>query len=184
MSSRWMTVVLVSALAGCGGVVVETTPEGTSGSSSSGSSSSSSGGVPATCEPQAQGSGGASLQPICSDLAVMNVSDPVFVDDGGDGSLSAGESGTITVKLNEIAGMGFNFYPSVTFTSDELTIEDTGSAQFYAILPCSSMDATARVSFLKKPSTTPSTATVKAQVSALGLDCPAAPSISIPISVQ
>jgi hypothetical protein len=186
MATRLATAVLVTMLAACSGEVIQTTSGGSSSSSGSSSSGGAigSGGAPSTtCVPQPEGSGGAPLQPTCADLAVMTVSSPVFVDEGGDGELGPGEKAVLTVKLDEVAGKGFNWYPGVLFSSDTISVEATGEAQFYAILPCQSLDASAQVSLLTKVD--PGTVVhMKAQVTMLGMDCPDAPSIQIPIAIQ
>jgi hypothetical protein len=176
--------VLVTTLAACSGEVIEATGTTGSGGGATGGGGGGSGGAPVTeCTPQAEGSGGVPLQPTCADLAVMTVTSPVFVDSGGDGQLGPGETGVLTVKLNEVAGKGFNWYPGVTFTSDTISMEATGEAQFYAILPCQSVEANAQLSLLTKIGLG-AVAHVKAQVSMLGMDCPEAPSIDIPIPVH
>jgi hypothetical protein len=97
--------------------------------------------------------------------------------------VSPGEGATVTVKLREIAGKGFDAYPGVIFTSDLATIGDQGSAWFYAILACQVDDASVKI-------TVPDTVAigtvvhVKAQVSMVNAACPDASSITITIPIQ
>jgi hypothetical protein len=179
MSMRLGTAALALTLAACGEVIEQATSAGTGSSAATGSGGA--GGAPAVCVPQ--DGGGTPLQPTCADLDVMTVSHPAFMDDSGDGKLAFDESGTLTVNLNEVAGQGFNDYPGVSFTSDVVSVDANGLAQFYAILPCQSEKASVQISLLTH--VPPGTVVqMKAQVAMLGAVCPDAPSISIPIVIE
>jgi hypothetical protein len=161
-------------------------PSGTGGDTGSstgdgGGGSSSGSGVAAACVPQPEDP--TFMQPTCADLAVMTVSDPSVQDDGGDGKVSPGEGAIIHVKLSEIAGKGFMYYPGVSFTSDTVTVPDPQAAQLYGILPCQVDDLTVHVVV---PESVPkgTVVHVKAQVAMLSMACPDADSIEIPITVQ
>lgn len=122
-------------------------------------------------------------QPTCADLSGLTLGAAVITDAGGDGKVSPGESATITVPLVEIAGKGFGWYPGVTFTSESATIDNPGSAQFYAILACQTLDASVGVTI--PPSVAKGTVVkVKAQVSMLNEPCPDAPAITVSIPIE
>ncbi len=113
----------------------------------------------------------------------MTVSDPKLTDAGNDGTISPGEDFTIAVNLNEVAGLGFNFYPTVQFTSDTFGIAVSQATQFFAILACQSIEAKAKGSVMS--SVPPGTkVTIQAQVAALNMTCPSTHSIQIPFTVQ
>lgn len=187
---------VVLSLAACGGSVVEGPSDTSTGSGTTttsetfttGSTGSFSGGGGAggatKCTPAEGGTGGF-VQPTCDDLAVMNVTNPLLVDEGGNGKLKYGESAKVTVKLNEIAGVGFNFYPGVRFSSDSdaLSIPAPDNSWFYAIFPCESYDASADIKlYMNMPKGV--VMYVKAQVGMLNADCPDAPSIFIPVEIE
>ena len=165
-------------LTACGGKVVEpgSTEETTS---TQGGGAGAGGGT--VCVPLNQG--GSPLQPTCADLEGLAVRQPVLGDEGGDGKLAYQEKGTIEVTLADASGRGFNWYPGVHFTSETISIESSGLDQFYAVLPCGSMEASAGVALLT-PYPAGTVLKVKAQVSALNLDCPEAPFVELPVVVQ
>lgn len=191
---------LVLGLAACGGSVVETPKgEGAGGGTSTNTFSTTfsetfttgptttvpggggaGGGV--VCTPVQGGSGGF-MQPTCDDLKVMAVTTPLFADEGGNGKLAFGENGKVSVKLSEIAGVGFNYYPGVRFSSDTVSIPAPDDNVFYAILPCDSYQATAQIQLLENAPSGVVTY-VKAQVTMLNADCPEAPSILIPVEIE
>lgn len=165
----------LAVLAACGGKVVEP------GSSDASTSAAGGSGGAAVCVP-AEG-GAAPLQPTCADLGRLAVRQPALADESGDGKLAFQEKGTLKVILADVSGRGFNWYPGVRFTSATISIASDGLDQFYAVLPCGSSEASAGVSLLTSyPQGT--ALTVRAQVSALGLDCPDAPAIEVPVVVE
>jgi hypothetical protein len=113
----------------------------------------------------------------------MAVSDPMVLGPRGDAKVSPGNSATITVRLSEVAGTGFNDYPEVKFSSDVGTVAWPGADAFYAILPCTSLEASGVVAI---PSSVAAgtLVRVRAQVGMAQMDCPDAPSIVVPIQVQ
>jgi hypothetical protein len=136
----------------------------------------------AVCTPQPEDPDAGFQQPTCADLAGLTLGEAVVSDAGGDGTVSPGENATIRVPLIETAGKGFNYYPGVTFSSDVALVPDQGAAQFYAILPCQSLDALVGITIppdVKKGTVVK----VKAQVSMLNATCPDAfaTTVSIPI---
>lgn len=164
----------LAVLAACGGEVVGPSPSSTTSSAQGGS-----GGAP-VCVP-ADG-GNAPLQPTCADLARLAVGQPALADASGDGKLAFQEKGTLKVVLSDTSGRGFNWYPGVRFSSAAISIDSNGLDQFYAVLPCGSMEASAGVSLLT-PYPKGTVLKVQAQVSALDLDCPEAPAIEVPVEV-
>jgi hypothetical protein len=134
----------------------------------------------AACTPQSPDPDAGYHPPTCADLSVMTVADPVIDVDGGD-MVFPGSTLTLTVTLEEIAGKGFDAYPMVKFTADNPAVTVTSGAEFYAILPCMTMPASASIAVNDVPSGT--TVHVKAQVAALNMDCPNASSIVVPIQI-
>ncbi|APR81726.1 Hypothetical protein A7982_07075 [Minicystis rosea] len=179
----------VAALAACGGEVIDTTGGSTSGaggafeSTSAGTTTSASAGGSTPCVVQPEDLDAGFQEPTCADLAVMTVTSPVVKGPDGTSKLAPGETGTIDVSLDEIAGKGFSYYPAVTFTSDVAGITVESGAQFFAILPCTSVDAPGSITVSSDvPKGT--MAHIVARVAMLNHDCPDAPSISIPIEIQ
>lgn len=195
-SAKGLGAAAIAALvAACSGEVVEqagggsgpvasssTTVEPTpTTDTASGGGGAGAGGAP-SCMPVTAGAGGF-VEPTCADLGVMTVTTPSLTDDSADGKLSYLEKATLTVQLNEVAGVGFNFYPGVRFTSESISIPAPDNAWFYAILPCQSNEASTPIELLTDlPKGT--IAHVKAQVAMLGADCPEAPFIDIPIQIE
>jgi hypothetical protein len=177
MATKLGWLALPLGLCACGGEVLQ--PASTTTTTSHGGT----GGAPAACTPQPDGAGGTLTQPTCADLGGLTVSDPKLADDSGNGKLAYQESAIVSVKLNEVAGKGFNFYPGVHFSSDTVSVASDGTDQFYAILPCQSVDASAKLTLLTQ--VTPGTTVhVTARVSMLGSDCPEAYGIDIPIEIE
>jgi len=121
--------------------------------------------------------------PTCADLSVMTVRDLSVTDDSGDGKVSPGEGATVHVKLAEIAGKGFSYYPGVIFSSDLAVVPDQGNAELYAILACQVDDMTAHI-VIPANVAKGTVVHVKAQVSMLSNACTNGDSVTIPITVQ
>jgi hypothetical protein len=119
----------------------------------------------------------------CADLKVLTVSDPVLEVDAGDGKLHPGSVATLTVNLNEVAGVGFNAYPAVFFSSSDPGVMVSSGAQFYAILACQTIPSPALVTVA---GSVPSGTTVKivAQAGMLNGMCTNGDAITVPIVIQ
>jgi hypothetical protein len=153
------------------------------GAGGAGGASATGGGDPTPCVPQPDDPDAGFTPATCADLAVMKVSDPVVIDDSGDGKVSPGEGAVIHVNLSEIAGKGFSYYPGVTFTSDLAMVPDPGAGQLYAILACQVDDLAAHI--VVPSSVAKGTVVhVKAQVSMLGATCTSGDSVTLSIKVE
>lgn len=151
-----------------------------------GSGTGGSGGAPAECVVQPEGTGGFK-EATCADLSVLSVSNAVLTDTtgngNGNGQLEAGETAVITVDLSEIAGVGFNWYPGVTFTTADEGASVASNDWLYAILPCTVIELTGSVTV--DASVAPGTiVTIRAQAAMLNTECPDAPMLEIPITVH
>lgn len=155
---------------------------GSAGSAGSGGAQGGSGGTAgAACvprepppEPSADG---------CEDLHVLTVSDPTLEDASGDGALSPGETATLQVNLNEVAGLGFNMYPGVAFESDHEGVNIHENDWYYAIFACQTHPASATIEV--SPEVAPGTqVTLTARVAMLGQECPDTYAIEIPLTVN
>ena len=105
------------------------------------------------------------------------------MDQSGDGKLSPGEDASLRVNLNEVAGIGFSWYPGVKFVSDDAHVTIKENDWFYAIAGCTSyvMRATIHIAPEAKPG---SIVNITAQSAMMNVDCPHAPSIVIPIMIE
>ena len=160
---------------------------GTAGASSGGTAGASTGGTAGsagagTCVEQTGGSGGFT-PPTCADLDVMTVSNAKLDDAGGDGSISAGEAFTVTVDLNEVAGIGYNYYPLVAFESDTAGVTVSDGEQYFAILPCQTLEShgQGKVDASVVPGTV---VTLVAKVATLNESCANTHFIEVPFTVQ
>jgi hypothetical protein len=154
---------------------------GAGGNVSSGGSGGSAGAPTRACVPEEDPP--PQVEWTCEDLVVLTVSDPVVVDESGDGSVSPGENVVIQTKLNEVAGIGFSMYPGVYFESDNPEVTVNYVDWYYAIAGCQTLDANATASF--GASLAPGTmVTITARVGMLNTDCPDAYAIEIPIQIQ
>jgi hypothetical protein len=197
-SSRGIAAVFVAwalcAAAGCTGqVVTETDGGGGDGgstattSSSTASGSGGSGGAPSVCVEQPQGTGGFK-EPTCADLSVLTISNPLIndnVDVGGDGNgeVNVGETVVLWVEMTEVAGVGFNMYPGVVFSTNDPGVTVTADNWLYAILPC--MEVSLAGSVTIGPDVAPGTVvTVRAQANMLGAECTDTPFVDVPITVH
>lgn len=101
----------------------------------------------------------------------------------GDGSVSAGDAFDLKVVLREVAGVGFGWYPGVTFESNHPGVSISGPEWFYGIFGCTSYDvgAQGKVDGSVKSGTV---VEVTARVAMLNEDCPSAPSIKIQLTVK
>jgi len=179
MATKLGWLALPLGLVACGSEVVQ--PATTTTTTTTGEAGA--GGAPAACVPQPDGAGGTLTMPTCADLGGLTVSDPKLDDESGDGKLAYQESAVVTVHLNDVSGKGFNWYPGVQFSSDTVSVDTTGFAQFYAILPCQTLDASTKLTLLTQ--VTPGAVVhVTARVSMLNSDCPEAYGIDIPIEVE
>ena len=135
------------------------------------------------CVVQNGGGWGTGQAATCADLDVLAVSDPVILDQGGDGKLSAGEDATLRVNLNEVSGIGFSWYPGVNFASDDASVSIKAYDWFYAIAACTSYETRATIHVA--PGATPgSIVHITAQVAMINVDCPHAPSLVIPVMLE
>ena len=141
------------------------------------------GGDTRPCVVQQGASWGTGLQPTCADLDVLTVSDPVILDQSGDGKLSPGEDASLRVNLNEVAGVGFLWYPGVKFASDDANVSIKDNDWNYAILACTSLEilATIHVALSAKPG---SIVHFTAQAAMISTDCPHAPALVIPVMIE
>lgn len=196
-SSRGMAAVLAAwalcAAAGCTGQVVTETDSGggaggsTATTSSTASGGGGSGGAPSGCVEQPAGTGGFK-ETTCDDLSVLTISNPLINDNenvggNGNGQVDAGEKLVLWVDMTEVAGVGFNMYPSVVFSSKDPGVTLSSDNGLYAILPCQqvSLAGHAQISLYVTPGTV---LTVRAQAAMLGAECPDAPYVDIPITVH
>lgn len=116
----------------------------------------------------------------CADLDRLRIADPQIVDDSGDGIVSPGEGITIDVAIEDISGYGFNDYPYVAWSATGASFE--ASQVFFAVLQCGAMP-TSDHALMSATLTPGQTVIVTARVAGLSLDCPAAPSLAIPIVI-
>jgi hypothetical protein len=179
----WCSYFLLHAAA-CGGNVTsgpEGSETGGAGGAGGAAASSSSSGQPIVCVPKENGAGGFT-QPTCADLDRLVITDPVVLDESGDGAVTPGEKVTIQAKLVDVSGLGFNWYPAVRFETAAPTVTVTSDAQFYAIGACQELDVQAFASI--DPATPKGTLVeIVARVAMLNADCPDAFSIEVPIEV-
>ena len=153
---------------------------GSGGGGSGGSSGASGSAGSASCVPEP---GPNPMEYTCETLSVLTVSDPFVEDDNGDGALSAGEGGTLHVRLNEVAGVGFGMYPGVSFESDAPGVSVQEDDWYYAISPCDSYDAAATLEV--SPGVSPGTVvTITARVAMVNTECPNAYAIEIPLTID
>jgi hypothetical protein len=123
------------------------------------------------------------LEAACEHLWVLDVSNPIVIDQNGDGVVSPGETAEIRVELSEVAGYGWNMYPGVDFTSDHPGVSVKWYDWYYAIFACQTHPAGANVVVAKDVA--PGTqVTITARVAMLGAECPLARSIQIPLTIQ
>lgn len=126
---------------------------------------------------------GDNVNPTCSDLSVLGVSEPVVTGGGANGSVSAGDSFNLAVVLSEVAGEGFSVYPGVKFESDNVGVTIKENDWYYAIAACASYDASATGKV--DPSVAPGTVvTLTARVAMLNNDCPSAPSLKVKLTIN
>lgn len=165
---------------GSTGAVVAATTVTSASSASSGNGSGGAGG--STCVPQPEGAGGF-MQPTCADLAVLAVSHPVLTDADGDGQVEVGETAVLQINLDEIAGVGFNFYPGVNFTTTTAGVTVNHNDWLYAILACQNVPVSAQIAI--GSDVAPGTVvTITARVAMLNNDCPDTYAVEIPITVH
>jgi len=148
-------------------------------STSGGEGGAGAGGSEVVCVPQPEGSGGFT-EPTCEDLAVLAVSHPVL-DDAG--QLEVGKTAYLHLNLEEIGGVGFNFYPGVLFETTTAGVTVSSNDWFYAILPCQIDQVIAAITV--DNNVAPGTVVmITARVAMLNHDCPDAYSITIPLMVH
>ena len=146
----------------------------TAGTGGSGATGGSAGAAP-ECVPQEQPP---FEEPTCEDLWVMQVSEPKI-----DGVVAPGSSAGVVVRLQEVAGLGFGYYPGVSFESDHPGVSVQHDDWYYAIFACASYEASGTITVASDvPSGTE--VTITARVAMLNQECPEAHSIEIPIVVQ
>jgi hypothetical protein len=190
MGKKLSIACLCVSLAACGGAVTSA-PEGAGGAGAGGGAATGGGsavtgggsagaGGGGECVPQPEGTGGF-MEPTCQDLGLLTVTDPTVTDDGGDGLVEAGEGATLQVNLNEVAGVGFLWYPGVIFESDNPGVTLSGQDWLYAILACQTQPLTGHATFDVPAGTT---VTITARVAMLNQDCPDAAAIEFPVSVH
>ena len=172
---------------GDGGATSTATATSTStATGNGGSGTGGAGGAAGECVVQPEGTGGFQVA-TCADLSVLSVSNAALSDTtgngNGNGQLEAGETAILTVDLSEIAGVGFNAYPGVTFTTTDEGASVASNDWLYAILPCMVIELTGSVTV--DASVAPGTiVTIRAQAAMLNTECPDAPMIEIPITVH
>ena len=165
---------------GSTGAVVASVAVTSTSSTSSGNGGAGGGSV--ACMPQPEGTGGFH-EPTCADLAVLAVSHPVLDDADGDGQLEVGETGSLQVNLDEIAGSGFNYYPGVIFETAAAGVTVSSDNWFYGIFACQSNPVIASIAV--GSDVTPGTVvTITARVAMLNHDCPDAYAVEVPITVH
>ncbi len=115
---------------------------------------------------------------------MLAVSHPVLINDAdGDGQLEVGETGSLQVNLDEIAGLGFSYYPGVIFETAAAGVTVSSNDWFYAILACQSNPVSAAIAV--GGDVAPGTVvTITARVAMLNHDCPDAYAIEVPITVH
>lgn len=124
------------------------------------------------------------VQPTCKDLdrLVLGTSS-VTGDTDGDGFVEAGETATLTVMMQDISGLGFNWYPGVEFSTKSTVAGVQSDTWYYAILPCTELAATGTIKVA--PDAAPGTVvTIRAQIAMLNQTCPDALAIDVPVKVQ
>jgi hypothetical protein len=166
---------------GSAGASTSGDPAGGGGGGGAGSGSGGDGGASSTCSPKPEGMGGF-MQPSCEDLAVLTVSDPVVTDEDGDNLVEAGESATLKLNLNEVAGVGFNYYPGVIFETAAPGLTVSSEDWYYAIFACQTHPVTAHIE-LDSDIPPGTVAVITARVAMINQDCPDAYAIDIPIKV-
>ena len=187
--AAFSTSVLLAAA--CGEVVGGAPFPGTSGSTgalvasttvTSSSGEGDAGGGAAECVPKPEGTGD-SGEPTCEDLARLALSHPVLEDADGDGQLSAGETGYLRVNLDEIAGVGFWWYPGVIFETAAAGVSVSSNNWLYGMVACQSSPM--RASITVGDNVAPGTVvTITASVAMLHHVCPDAYAIEVPITVH
>lgn len=138
---------------------------------------------PAPCVPQPEGTGGILINPTCSDISGLSVSDPTLVDENGNGLFEAGETATLSIKLNETTGTSFMWYPGVLFESDHPGATVPAEYWFYGIFGCQSHDISVPVSLAASLSKN-TNIHITARVGMLNQQCPNTSSLAIPINIQ
>jgi hypothetical protein len=138
----------------------------------------------ATCVPQDETTGG-STPATCADLAALAVSHAVITEANGNsnGEVNAGEGANLHVSLDEIAGIGFYYYPGVIFESSSDSVTVSADDWFYGISSCATNVVFAHVNIASDvPAGT--VVTITARVAMLNHECPDAPSLVIPFTVH
>jgi hypothetical protein len=156
-------------------------PTGGGGAGGGGGDPTGGGGASSTCSPKPEGPGDF-MEPSCEDLAVLTVSEPVVIDEDGDNLVEAGESATLKLNLNEVAGVGFSYYPGVIFQTAAPGLTVSSEDWYYAIFACQTHTVTAHIELASDipPGTV---AVITARVAMINKDCSDAYAIDIPIKV-
>jgi hypothetical protein len=171
----------------CGGAVISETAgsAGSGGASTTGSSAISSGnggadsGAPCQEQPD---DGGPFMLPTCADLAVLTLSDPLVTDALGGSTIEPGETAHIHLNLNEVAGIGFSYYPGVTLDSADPRVTPNPD-WLYAIFACQTTPLNPTAAFASDiPKGT--IVTLTARVGMINQPCPNTYAIKIPITVH
>lgn len=183
---------LVLGLAACNGSVTIETDEsgggGATGTATGGSDTGTAGAGGATatstvCVPEEPDWNDPTFtEPTCETLAGLTLTTPMLDAPGG-GALSPGEQAGLTVQLVELTGKGFYSYPLVTFSSDVPGVTVSNEAMLYGIGPCDSYPMSTLVTVdASVPKGT--VVTIGAQVGMLGMECPDAFALAIPVLVN
>jgi hypothetical protein len=97
--------------------------------------------------------------------------------------VSAGETVTLQVLLNETSGNEMMYYPGVTFTTDSPLAKPGNEGWLYGIFACTSMEIGSSLSI--DPSAPSGTViNVTAHVAMLSEDCSDTNSITFPVAVN
>lgn len=188
---------LVPGLVGCAAVIMGCANEviieeqsststggnssGSSGSSGTGSSSTT-GGMTTVCVPVEDPP--ISSNPTCKELERLILVNPIIEGDSdGDGLVEPGETATLTVTMQDVSGLGFNWYPGVVFDSGDPAVSVQADTWFFAVLPCGEQPATAtiKVSPDMKPGQTIS---LRARVDMMNGNCAGTSALEIPLKIQ
>jgi len=122
------------------------------------------------------------MLPTCADLAVLTLSEPVVTDALGGSTIEPGETAHIHLNLNEVAGIGFSYYPGVILDSPDPDVT-AHPDWLYAIFACQTTPLTPTATFSANISKG-TLVTLTARVGMINQDCPNTYALKIPITVH
>ncbi len=158
-------------------------PTGAGGAGEGGGNVTDPGPPPQPCVPEPEGGGGTPVKPDCSDLGGLSVSNPTLTDENGNGLFEAGETLSLTLKLNETQGRDFMWYPGVLFESTHPGASVPAEYWFYGIFACQSHEVPVTIAL--SPGLPKNTKiTISARVGMLNENCPNSSSLQIPFEIQ